>query len=283
MPRSSDTYRKPGILDRAVQRMGFRAYRNVYWSWYQPRNFGDWITPFLFEAITGEQPIFCSPRAQKNLHCVYGAGSILRKIRFPDRVTVWGSGVISGNDEFARPAKVLAVRGPYSAERLLKLGYTSTETFGDPAILLPRYYHPVARMVPGRIGVIPHFRDVAAWDTELPEGMILIDVCQPVDMVVEAIASCEMTIASSLHGMIVSQAYGRQSLWIAARIPLEGDDIKFRDYLEAGGVLGAAPATIEVCCGLSEIESAVRAATQPDIASLIPALEQTCPFSTIGG
>lgn len=278
MPISSIDYDFPGLIDKVKLRLGVDQCRNAYWSWYEPRNFGDWVTPFLFEAMTNTSPRWCSRKNQATSRCVYGAGSILRHISSADMVTVWGSGIMSEKDEFSRPADVRAVRGPRSARRLAQLGYKTTEVFGDPALLLSRYYKAQTQMVQGSIGIIAHYVDQNVWTGKLPDGVILIDVTRPVDQVIEAISACEMTLSSSLHGIIVSQTYGRRSAWISSVSPLTGDNIKFQDYFEAGGVSGAAPAELGADASYGTMRAIVEDSPQPDIIPLLDNLERACPF-----
>ena len=223
----SQDYRKPSLAD------GFRAIRgkaggHMHWSWYEPRNFGDWVGPFLYEGMTGERPFYVGRTAQRlGLHkrlapCLFTAGSILRRIQRPDFATVWGSGIISRNDSFAQPKDVLAVRGPRSHERLKQLGYPETETYGDPAILLSRYYQPTSSPVAGRIGFIPHYFDLEALRSQVKDDVFLIDVTRSVADVIEDIASCELVFSSSLHWVIVTHAFGVPAIWCHSERELIG-------------------------------------------------------------
>ena len=123
-----------------MQRSGLTNNRNVYWSHYEPRNFGDWVTPYLYKKLTGLKPLFCQPDLSRRAVTVFGAGSILRHLRSPNKAIIWGSGIISAEDEFAKPRKILAVRGALTRERCLELGVECPEIYGDPAVLLPMVY-----------------------------------------------------------------------------------------------------------------------------------------------
>ena len=90
---------KPIGLVKLLQVVGFFSARNLFWSWYEPKNFGDWIGPFLFERLSKTRPLYCSRSAQRRTSCLFTAGSIMRHISYPDRVTVWGSGIISRTDK----------------------------------------------------------------------------------------------------------------------------------------------------------------------------------------
>lgn len=56
---------------------------------------------------------------------------------------MWGAGVIDDAKELpAHPKKVLAVRGPLSRKYLLDRGIECPAVYGDPALLVPKVYHP---------------------------------------------------------------------------------------------------------------------------------------------
>jgi hypothetical protein len=221
---------KPGHLRRFLQSRGYFSRQNLFWSWYDPKNFGDWIGPYLFERYTGMKPLHCSRGVQAKTTCLFTAGSILRHLKYNDRVTVWGSGIISKADTFAKPRKVLAVRGPLTRERLQSLGYDCPAVYGDPAVLLPKVI-PVQQRIRGKIGVIPHFVEYADYINLRSRRVTIIDVRKPVGAVVAEIASCEITYSSSLHGLIVSHAFGVPSIWMEATRNLDGDGTKFWDYI----------------------------------------------------
>lgn len=209
-------------------------HRNIFWSRYEPRNFGDWIGPYLFRRLLGEEPVFCAKNQHATTDCVFTCGSILRHLKHADRVTVWGSGIISRSDTYARPKEVLAVRGPETRQSMVSQGYSCPEIYGDPAVLLPMMIKTPAKQA-GRVGIIPHFIEYADYQKQDWQGMDVIDVCRPVEVVATDIASCEMTYSSSLHGVIVSHTFGVPSIWMDSSKKLDGDDVKFHDYFASCG------------------------------------------------
>ncbi len=247
----------------------------LFWSWYEPRNFGDWIGPYLFEAITGLKPIFCPRNRMDAMGCIMSVGSTLRHLIVDDQVTVWGTGIISSDDVFKRPKKVHAVRGPLTKHRLESLGYECPAIFGDPAILLPKFYQPVQSLKRHSIGLIPHFVDLERLG--FAEGLHTIDPTRPVPEVIDDISSCEMTFSSSLHGLIVSHAYGVPCIWIRSINPIHGDDSKFRDYFLSVG-LDPEPVAVEEYT-IQNLAMHKHNVTMPDHNPLLRALEECCPFS----
>lgn len=274
----SSEHKPPGLPTKVLQLLSVMPERNLFWSWYKPRNFGDWIGPYLYQAIVGQRPFFLRRGRQHLGDCFFAAGSILRHIHVPDRVTVWGSGINYARDDIARPKLVCAVRGPRSRQRLLELGYDCPEIYGDPGILLPDFYSPKTKTVPGRIGLIPHFFDLDIFKLAVAEGVFLIDVTKPVEQVVDDIATCELTLSSSLHGLVVSHAYGVPTIWIHSIRELIGDGSKFYDYYESTGLYGVQPLRVSCATSAGKLAKLAETATKPDLSALRSKLLAACPF-----
>lgn len=278
-------YTKPSKLQRMFMDLGMFADRKMFWSWYTPRNFGDWIGPYLYECATGRQPLWYRPKGRVASPVILGAGSILRHVKTPECAVIWGSGVISLEDQFERPLKVLAVRGPRTAKVLEKLGYQTTEVFGDPAILLPNFYTPTSTAKRFRVGFIPHFSDYGRVNAELSklDGIKVIDVSMGVEDVVNAIVQCEVTLSSSLHGIIVSHAYGIKCGWVEPGHSLEGDGTKFHDYYDAIFPKNAVkPFKVEDRATLADLEQLALDMPFPsNLGALGAGLEETMPFAKV--
>lgn len=161
-------------------------------------------------------------------------GSILQWYS-SSRSIVWGSGIISANDKLKPAKKYYAVRGKYTLNKIekFKLGYPVV--LGDPALLLPLIYKPKGNKK-YLLGIIPHYihYDIII-KKQLPKNVLVIKLNAPnIEEIINDINSCEYTISSSLHGLIVSHTYNIKSLWyIINSIPLAGDNIKFLDYFSS--------------------------------------------------
>lgn len=199
-----------------------------WWRGANDRNFGDLVGPYLARRISGRSIQYV------NKHCIrmhfVTAGSILA---FSNRNSVvWGSGILSVTHRIKRPREVFAVRGPASRERLISLGISCPEVFGDPALLLPRYYQPPQQKT-FRVGLVPHYLDYGVVKSALcgKLDIKIIKVLDPLEKVIDDINACDRIASSSLHGLIVAQAYGIPSVWVRFSNNLPGDGIKFIDYL----------------------------------------------------
>jgi len=205
--------------------------------WYGGENFGDITTPLLIERLTGAAPV-----RSRGQGALFAVGSILHKLT--PGALVWGTGAADAGHvpkPFPKGAKVFAVRGPKTRAAVLAAGGQCPEIYGDPALLLPFL---VPRIVgPSRdVGAVIHYADRA--HVALHEGVLHIDPCQPVLAVLKQIWSCKRIVSSSLHGLIVAEAYGIPSAWLQVDegAHLVGRSFKFKDYgLSTGRDLAPLP------------------------------------------
>lgn len=198
-------------------------------------NFGDALTPWLIERIAGVRPRFleaADPRPK-----LFVTGSVIA-LAGPGS-TVWGAGILHRTDAVCPDATLLAVRGPLTRARALACGAACPEVYGDPALLLPRFYRPPPIRCSG-VGLVPHFSDLPRLRGQV-EGsaeLRLIDIQDPIERVIDQLAACELVASSSLHGIIAAHAYGVPAVWLKLRDLPSGDDSKFTDYQLA---IGAEP------------------------------------------
>ena len=189
---------------------------------------------------------------------ILSCGSILQWYS-SSRAIVWGAGIIDNDVELIRAKKYLAVRGKYSHEKIKKFNLKEPVVYGDPALLLPRIYMPKVR-IRYRVGVIAHYIHYEDFKKlNLPDDVLLIKLNSPsVEEVIENICSCEYTISTSLHGIIVSHAYNIKSLWYELKNkPLSGDNTKFLDYFSSVDIPNYKPFPFEDDFDTSKIINSV--------------------------
>jgi len=200
--------------------------RAFWWEGGGKPNFGDIITPYLIKKITGKSPRLCNGKCFSEYHIM--VGSVMEYAN--KHAVIWGTGIMNRKQDVKKPKKIYAVRGPISRKRMLELGYECPEIYGDPGLLLPKFYDPPIDKKYA-IGVIPHYVDYEQVKSRIrSDKVLLIDVMNSVETVVDQIKSCKCTVSSSLHGVIVSQAYGIPSVWVQFSDKLAGDGTKYRDY-----------------------------------------------------
>jgi hypothetical protein len=147
------------------------------------------------------------------------------------------------------PKRILAVRGKRTrAELVNHLGWDVPEVYGDPALLMDRLYTPPATTsVTAAYSICPHYvhmKDIAGSADRLGDAH-LIDVERDAETVVAEIAHSQAVISTSLHGLIVAQAYGVPWVWL--RIDdkrLAGDTFKFEDFFTTLAREAVASATV---------------------------------------
>ncbi|WP_229669680.1 polysaccharide pyruvyl transferase family protein [Microlunatus endophyticus] len=194
---------------------------------YKP-NFGDLLSPWLVRHITGRDVVVADRRSP---HYVV-IGSIINQ--GTDQSIFWGTGMYGTESakEVPSGAQYLAVRGPLTQAKLgaaRGFGVRAPKTYGDPALLLPLYYQP---RVPIRYeyGVAVRWSERTWAHAEYGPGVKLIDFGHSdVEAVIRDLLSCRRIVTSSLHGLIVADAYGIPSAWLGSKSP-RGGVFKFYDY-----------------------------------------------------
>ena len=198
--------------------------------WHVSSNFGDCLSPWLVRKLSGRDVVFTEPTGQPTL---VGVGSLIGH-PMPDGV-VWGAGLARENHVLGPMSEVLSVRGPLTRAALLRHGIRCPENYGDPALLLRELcLDHVAPLF--EIGLIPHLLDFASVSTLGRKGSLLIDLRWPIEECILRIRQCKRTVSSSLHGMVVSHAFGVPCSLVRFREHDTGGCFKFRDYLLGAGL-----------------------------------------------
>jgi pyruvyltransferase len=202
-----------------------------YWKGSKISNFGDHLSLILVERIvqTPVQP--CHIRFPNSIKLL-AIGSILSAAANGD--IVWGSGVNGKNLALSyyhfTHLDVRAVRGPLTRQFLMeKFHIKVPEIYGDPALLFP-YFFPEfekAQFPSYHYLIIPHYSEEKLFPKEL-FGNHVVYPTEPWDVVIRKILNSQFVISSSLHGIIIAEAYGIPSrlLRVTKNEPL----FKYQDY-----------------------------------------------------
>lgn len=208
---------------------------------YSPRkngtiNFGDNISPFLFECLTGKKV-----RHAKVHSCDFAAlGSILEMIqkrrikrlkrwRF-DPIKIWGSGCIRPGGKISHfLIKPLALRGKLTSARL----GIECIPLGDPGILFNRLHQP-SSLKKFRYGIVPHYTDESSPTIqkilEATKHSTLIRVDNDPLLTLKMIGECECIVSSSLHGLVAADSFRIPNYKCTFLGNLDGGSYKFIDY-----------------------------------------------------
>jgi len=205
--------------------------------WWQPKsggvNVGDHLSKVIVEAMLAlrDQDLLHKRDLTKRLFAI---GSVLHNAR--DGETVWGSGInakIPDAQHRFRQLDVRAVRGPLTQKWLMDRGMPVPEVYGDPALLMPEFY---ARDLIGASAktpfvVIPHFNEAPAKYDAYRDRLLLPNI-KPLAFV-RALLGAEKVVSSSLHGVILAEAYGIPATYLDSG---NGENrFKYDDYYAGTG------------------------------------------------
>ena len=258
---------------------------NFYHNPPKYQNWGDDLNVYLFEKITGKKIVPVKTLFFSKFLTRYSIIGSTIPGYLTNKTIVWGSGVLNLDQPLhththtRKPQAVLAVRGPLTREYLLKYNIDCPEIYGDPALLLPRYYQPNTNRR-YKIGLIPHHRDydVAKIDKYLDqnEDTVLIDVAHYGDCffeVIDKIYSCDVILSSSLHGLIVADAYGIKNVFCEFEYHHSNYD-KYRDYFLSVGRQFKEPVNVNKALGEIDIILESDSSISIDLEKMI----NVCPF-----
>ena len=209
-----------------------KVYMNSRW------NLGDYLS-FVITSYMLEKKglsLDCWVKKRKHFGCV---GSYV--FTSFQKLTIWGGGVVF-NPKDGRKSYVLfnflfrypfskydfrAVRGPLTREMVLKYGHKCPEVYGDPAILMPFIYNPHCEVIHDLL-VIPQFYTEAEFREKHPNLFMVSMNTNDYKSVIDAIVSSKKVITSSLHGIILAEAYGVPAVFF--RGLQKREDFKYLDY-----------------------------------------------------
>lgn len=202
-----------------------------YWQKADKENFGDYLSLKLVERIVGGKVAVANEHNSKDKPNLLAIGSILILAHHGD--VIWGTGMNGKRGDLQlykfTDLDVRAVRGPKTREFLINnFGIDCPEVYGDPALLLPYFFPELQKKECPAYPyvIIPHYSEENLFPRE-----IYSNVVYPTDdwrEVVRKILNSEFVISSSLHGVIVAEAYGIPARYL--RISEHEPLYKYQDY-----------------------------------------------------
>lgn len=218
--------------------------RNAY-------NLGDYFGVIVVNWMLQRKGLSLDDYVEKKKHLLtVGSGAV----KSYQNMTIWGSGVERElpqrvrrffQKSWHRKLDIRAVRGPMSRAYLMKLGHKCPEVYGDPAILMPLIY---SKLAIGRgkydISIVPQLVTEQGIREKYPDAHIISMNTNDYKSVIDQIVQSKLIISSSLHGVILADAYGVPSIWYRG---LGKDiDFKYKDYYASTGrTVEKIPTTIE--------------------------------------
>lgn len=223
---------------------------DLFGFWADVRsNFGDQIGPWLVQEIAGKRIINTRYSTQDHGRMLATVGSVIQML--PTSATtaadIWGTGIMRdpSSEELEGLKKltdvaVHAVRGKLTRNVLIEqLGWDVPEVYGDPALLCPRFFTPEIDPSPrANVAFVPHFKHIeyhfanaAEFQNSLGDRAHVVDVHADLRDVITQIASSKVCVSSSLHGIIIAQAYGVPWVWLYTPDKnIGGGRFKFDDF-----------------------------------------------------
>ena len=216
-------------------------------------NFGDEIGPMIVRKLSKRYGLDVEvvPTEKQGAVKLLAVGSVLHEARGDD--VIWGAGVNSKSRLAFGPNSNLhfnAVRGPLTRTIVMDQGISCPEIYGDPGLLFPALFDNEIRQRRGELEAdcatlgmampetifIPNIND----DRFLPEyvgtnGFPQIMIVRPHwDPITVAayISASSRVLASSLHGLVFADVYGRSTSRIISQYEPE---FKYTDYYMGTG------------------------------------------------
>lgn len=209
-----------------------------WWSRLQggKKNFGDWLSPLLCEYLSGRPVVLTQPNACD----LVAVGSILQRVKnrwFNRTVDIWGTGLIEDTPSIRSRHRYHALRG-YRTDACLS--HNSRPVYGDPGLLADLLVDDLPSTRQYTVGLVPHYTDqddpqVRDFLVRNPHA-VLLDIFSETREFIRKVASCEVILSSSLHGLVTADAVGRPNAWIRLSDRVKGNDFKFHDYYSAFGL-----------------------------------------------
>lgn len=207
---------------------------NLIW-WNEKKNLGDYLSFVVYDWMTRKYSLD-KDRSFRKTRYLMAVGSVISFST--EDATIWGSGVLSVQQipvlfrkAYYRKLDVRAVRGPFTRHVLISAGYKCPEVYGDPAILMPLVYQPKKEEKKYKVSIVEHFsKKKQIGHSELNR----IDIeTNDYKYFVDEICFSKKVISSSLHGIILAEAYGVPAVFLSDG--MEKQMFKFWDwYLSTG-------------------------------------------------
>lgn len=215
-------------------RLNYNHVELFYWKPHHTNelNFGDHLSFVIVTKILADHGYLLEEETPMQRRLI-ALGSVIHFANNND--TIWGSGnngKIKLEEHQYTQLDVRAVRGPLTRDFLLNKNIAVPEIYGDPALLLPHIF-------PGRFNKNPKQKYVVVpnlHDLKIVESLGYKNIISPLSSwnhCIQQILEAEFVIASSLHGLIIAEAYGIPARYI--RLSEEENLFKYNDYMMGTG------------------------------------------------
>lgn len=205
------------------------SYRAKLFYWTEKPNWGDRLSPLLLKHFSGVSSQWERPGKSD----VISLGSLLEHLPSYYEGYVLGTGRLypqGRTNLYTNTATVLALRGPLSAQ-----GIPGSYALGDPGMLADE----LITDKPDKefdLGIIPHWTDHNLVSRFAQSKAVVINPDDDPIAVVTKIAKCHKIVSSSLHGLIVADAFHiPRRFEVPEGVTSEVGLFKYRDYHQSIG------------------------------------------------
>jgi pyruvyltransferase len=217
------------ITQTHTRASGSLPYPHVSLLHYRPPdgsvNFGDHLARIVVDRVLGLRQRTRDDEVARPSRLL-AIGSILHLAHDGD--VIWGSGIngkVPASSFTARQLDVRAVRGPLSEQFLRARGFDVPRVYGDPGLLVSHLFGE--RFKPtGRLPYVfvPNLHDL----TLVAHEPHVVSPLWGWNTVVSRILEAQLVLASSLHGLIVAEAFGVPARYV--RLSETENLFKYEDY-----------------------------------------------------
>jgi len=202
--------------------------KTYYWN--IKKNFGDQLTPLLIKRFCHLDSEWSKPEDAE----LVLAGSILEHLTSDYKGVIAGCGFLH-KESFGKfeNARILALRGPFTRSRIGKR--LDNIVLADPGLLADELVGDQDKIYD--LGLVPHWTDKTLEENPIfkkynPKIIRVTD--DPLE-VIKQIGQCKKIVSSSLHGIILADAFGIPRRIEIAPLALEkpkqeGGEFKWIDY-----------------------------------------------------
>lgn len=245
---------------------------NLEW-WNKTLNLGDALAPVLYTYMLRRKKIKPDQKTDRTIHLMT-IGSLIGMGNFD--AVIWGSGVhtrdmIQNVNRHKGYVKydIRAVRGPLTAEVLKKAGYKCPDAYGDPSVLMPLLYRTENLDKKYQVSLIAHYKDAVT----APDDFHRIDIrTKNYRRVIDEITASELIISSSLHGIILAEAYGIPAVFLNQNHSRDLELMKYHDWYYSTGRRNVRTAhSVEEAARMSPMDI-------PDLKEMQRTLIETFPY-----
>ncbi len=216
----------------------------AWWHLPEPGNYGDWLSPYIFNKITNRKIMFVNPQSKniigKHYFSIGSIGKFTKK-----NTIVLGTGISANDAELDINAEYVMVRGKYTRKRILELGGKCPEVYGDPAVILPKVYSPsswIEENEKKELLLVRHFTHLNL-NLNLPNNMDELSIFashpKEIEKFIDTLHEYKAVVTSAMHCYITCQTYGIPCALVTfedANNSVHGDGMKYKDYMSGVGV-----------------------------------------------